>query len=223
MPLVSRLCEPIEGISMRSLAESLGLDGTKYRSSNYPRHRISIQNQPTEPELEGTPLSLKLGEQPFTFCGVQSIVDGQISMEDALKPKDAILASGSEFKTGQFANQVTLQARRCIMAYYDAACKIEEDEESKTRIPRYAESEGNPKWLREISERQLYQQLTVFVKQLDVDAAISKIKAPEKKQALISKYESLKNFLQGGLTAVRDLRNLCEFGTINFSSLFGSD
>lgn len=208
--MVSRLCKPIDELDDRSLAVSLGLDGTKYKARH--TQAISRSADPVSRRFQDCEsLKLVLEGQSFSFCGVRAIVDGRIGAQAAFRPLNCADLS-LQLTPGQIANQATMHARRCISQYYDGHCKS--DEESSTRVPHYAEDLS--KWTRIITDRHLYLQLTFLVKQLDVEAAMSTINAPVSKQEC----EQVKQHLQPALEAVQELRNATDYGTLNFQTLF---
>ena len=158
MPVVSRLCEPISGVDDRSLAECLGLDGNKYKQKR-PVHENVVQNvsqsQPRHQQCfrNCEPLVLSHEGQSFPFCGVDAIVNGSVHAEKALLPPEISFAS-QRLSAGQIANQATVQARRHIAEYFDTQFRLNDDEETTTRVPHFADKNGGGKWKPIITERQ---------------------------------------------------------------------
>ncbi len=138
-PVVLRLCEPIEETDAPKLANCLGLDASRYRSTGAGR---GLQDDAglvsgarfDDPELykDCEPLRLHFqgGGGSRDFPGVKELLKPDASVAAAQKPE--IPAKGAKPLSGaQLANLVSLQAHRHIAKYYD--CLIEpEDVEARS-------------------------------------------------------------------------------------------
>lgn len=96
-PVVSRLCQPIEGTDAARIADCLGLDPSKFHhqvvqfSENDRDDDLLAPGGSSLDDDERfrrcAPLTLKAaGGEPFEFPGVGAILAGEIAGEDALRP-----------------------------------------------------------------------------------------------------------------------------------------
>eukprot|EP00210_Caulerpa_lentillifera_P008148 g7782.t1 len=231
-PVVSRLCSPIEGTDESRLAECLGLDRTKYRQSTSFGEILESQETALIATTHGLInnntgaaaecLILHFNGLSFEFGGVEAVLEGRIQAKDVLGPPELWTDPKSRLTSAQLANQVTIQARKLISEYFDGWCKTEDDERQITRTPVYAEATGgNKRWKRVISERTLYTQLLYWMRQLDIDGVVSKIKNQKAKVDALEKLIDLKDQFAPALSILKKIKEFNRFGCINLGALLG--
>ena len=218
--VVSRLCEPIVDIDAKSLAESLGLDSTRYRARLTTESALPV-SKPSQSRFQGCdPLALTNGGPSFPFCGVGDIILGKTTLLDATTPPGAAEESPVPVNSEQMANAATLQARKCISEYYDAHFKAEDDEDDKaTRIPHYAEETTAERWTRVVSEGQLYRQLSFLVHQVDVESAVERFERRKPKEEALTDWSTLFQHLQPTLEILQEFRDASHYGIVDWEDL----
>lgn len=201
-PVVSRICDPIEGIDGVLIATWLGLDPSHFRSQQ------QYQREEEADSMLGVSLQLTDEErykdcEQFTFacpeCGTDNVYDGVFEGTGArLEPglmRCCHLPCGVrpvDFPVN-ISNKLLLDIRRHVRKYY-AGWLVCEDQACQNRIRRMpiAFSRYGPvcpactrATLRpEYSEKALYNQLCFYKFIFDWDHAVSKVLQPEEKSRL---------------------------------------
>jgi len=152
LPVVSRLCAPIEGAcDAGQLAECLGLDSAKYKSSsNGPsssslfggslaaaaREAAMLGGGPwldDDARFESCPkLLLKApnaanSKRVFAFVGAEAVASGEVEAEKALEIPSTASTQPHRLTAAQLANAAALACRRVLREYYDSPA-VSDDE-----------------------------------------------------------------------------------------------
>lgn len=242
-PVICRLVAPIEGTDAAHIAESLGMDASKFKATGL--HATLNPTEALENALSGlddddrfkdcAPLELKSSSgKTFAFKGVREL----------LKVDDATVASAfgapgddAPLTPAQIANQTRLRSRSTIKKYYQG-WMVSDDEMNPCRTrnvclrdsPDTAPGTAPPD-LRcsgtmhpEISEAKLYTELSYLSRLFDVDGAVKALGQNNEsaKTAALTKIAPIQNALD--LTAAQSavLLNKSGYKWIDLSSLFGT-
>lgn len=154
LPVVSRLCAPIEGAcDAGQLAECLGLDSAKYKSSsngpNASSHYggSSLAAAAREAAMLGggpwldddarfescpklllkAPSSNLTSKRVFAFVGAEAVASGEVEAEKALEIPSTFSSEPHRISAAQLANAAALACRRVFREYYDAPA-VSDDE-----------------------------------------------------------------------------------------------
>lgn len=192
-PVVMRLCEPVDGTDSARIAQCLGLDASGYKQSMNAQKEdeedrlLSFQATEEEKFADCAPIKFtcpETGKILSMKCGVFAETD------PTWKPTLCLECGDNDQKTVQnflqtFQNQVDQQIRDDIYKSYqnwlvcdDSACKY------RTRLaPTVYDRQGPPCPAcdrgilhQEFSSKRLYQQLSFYKLQFDVDYALKKYK-----------------------------------------------
>jgi len=212
--VVNRLCEIVPGISQQSLAESLGLDRLKFREQKVSAKVISKGTKEVNRFRDCQHIKLKLNGQEFDFKGVASVLEGKSDAAGLFVPEG--YSRPSSLKADQIANQAVLQARRYVCDYYDSEYRTEGREDEPSGVVAYLE-DGQEKWKKNYSEADLHLQLTHMIHQIDVDQVLARIKDEEGSAG--RDVEFLRCCLQPALGALKELRGMCAYSTINLKNI----
>ncbi|KAF9482567.1 DNA polymerase alpha catalytic subunit [Pholiota conissans] len=206
-PPIERLCEPIEGTDKARLAECLGLDPLRYRSSIVENERefaaLDSQIPDSEKFRDALPFLVRC-----RHCQVR-LNFFSLDSPDAnllLPTGPTCPACSKPITTGSLQTQLEVQIRDIIAKYYegwtlcdDATCG------NRTRMMgvygrRCVRSGCKGKVSFEYSDTQLYNQLRYFLHLFDTEKAKSATKSSQRKEiveAVIAKNELLLNSLTG--------------------------
>ncbi|CAN9506180.1 unnamed protein product [Ophioblennius macclurei] len=198
-PVVSRICDPIEGIDSVLIATWLGLDPSQFRAQ---------QQYQREEEVDatlGAPAQLTDEEryrdcERFTFtcpqCGTDNIYDNVFegagsSLEPSLMRCCHVPCGGSPIDYAvNISNKLLLDIRRHIKKYYSGwlVCEDQACQNRTRRLPIAFSRHGPicPACTRatlrpEYSEKTLYNQLCFYRFIFDWDHAVAKVLQPEEK------------------------------------------
>ncbi|CAH0775041.1 unnamed protein product [Bemisia tabaci] len=186
-PVVSRLCDPIEGVDSAQIAEHLGLDPSSYRQSTIGRNE-DLANGDYSTLGTLTDEERYKNCDKFTFkcshCSAEIIMDGPSRKTPAGK-EELILSKCSNpdcstppyLYVSSILNKLTLSMRQYIKKYY-AGWLVCEDPACPNRIRKIPSKleRGQPKctlchlnsMYREYSEEQLFLQLSFFMSMFDI-------------------------------------------------------
>ncbi|XP_041824817.1 DNA polymerase alpha catalytic subunit [Melanotaenia boesemani] len=197
-PVVSRICDPIEGIDSVLIATWLGLDPTQFRSQQ------QYQREEEADGMLGAPVQLTDEErykdcERFTFtcpqCGTDNVYDGVFEgAGDKIEPslmRCCHIPCGSQplDYPVNICNKLQLDIRRYIKKYYSGWCVCEDPTcQNRTRRLPIAFSRHGPicpactrATLRpEYSEKALYHQLCFYRFIFDWDYALAKLQPDER-------------------------------------------
>ncbi|CAL4103579.1 unnamed protein product, partial [Meganyctiphanes norvegica] len=234
-PVISRLCDPIEGTDSARIAECLGLDPSGYRVSKYG------QNNEEDDEFAGTQISdeerYRMCER-FQFKCPSQTCDTLITMDSAFRgvgtsvvvSLDTCPNPACKFeiysKTGTILNKLRQDIRRHISAYYSGWLMCEDPGcNNRTRRIPLRFSRGYPicnlcergVLFREYTESQLYKQLCFYDYIFDFHKACLKQKDNERirNDNWRKAYNILHNEVQKHL-------NLNAYSEVNLTRLFGA-
>uniref|UniRef100_A0A669EY04 DNA polymerase n=1 Tax=Oreochromis niloticus TaxID=8128 RepID=A0A669EY04_ORENI len=202
-PVVSRICDPIEGIDGVLVASWLGLDPSQFRAQQ------QFQREEEADGLLGVPVQLTDEErykdcERFTFtcpqCGTDNIYDGVFEgagakVEPSLMRCCHIPCGGSPADyIVNISNKLVLDIRRHIKRYYAGWLMCEDQAcQNRTRRLPIAFSRHGPicpacsrATLRpEYSEKALYNQLCFYRFIFDWEYAVTKVLNPEERKLVI--------------------------------------
>uniref|UniRef100_I3KAC7 DNA polymerase n=1 Tax=Oreochromis niloticus TaxID=8128 RepID=I3KAC7_ORENI len=202
-PVVSRICDPIEGIDGVLVASWLGLDPSQFRAQQ------QFQREEEADGLLGVPVQLTDEErykdcERFTFtcpqCGTDNIYDGVFEgagakVEPSLMRCCHIPCGGSPADyIVNISNKLVLDIRRHIKRYYAGWLMCEDQAcQNRTRRLPIAFSRHGPicpacsrATLRpEYSEKALYNQLCFYRFIFDWEYAVTKVLNPEERSKII--------------------------------------
>ncbi|XP_074070326.1 DNA polymerase alpha catalytic subunit isoform X2 [Macrotis lagotis] len=222
-PVVTRICEPIDGIDATLIATWLGLDPTQFRVQHY--HKDEENDA-----LLGGPAQLSDEEkyrdcERFKFscpkCGTENIYDGvfdgsgtQIELSLFRCCNIDCNASPISF-TNQLNNKLILDIRRCLKKYYNGWLICEEPAcQTRTRRLPLQFSRNGPlcqtcmkaTLRREYSDKSLYTQLCFYQHMFDMDHAVEKLITDHEKAILKKKEFTCKENIE----AYRKLKSTAE-------------
>eukprot|EP00879_Flechtneria_rotunda_P017242 GHRR01018063.1.p1 GENE.GHRR01018063.1~~GHRR01018063.1.p1 ORF type:complete len:332 (+),score=158.96 GHRR01018063.1:91-996(+) len=134
LPVVMRLCAPIEGTNASHLAQCLGLDPSRFGGSGGSSSNSSLAAALRDEAMQVTgsifdddshyarcdPLLLTSpNNTTWEFQGVRAAIKSASPRSVLLTPPDAVGDPAAEVKPAQLANQALLAARKAIIKYYD--------------------------------------------------------------------------------------------------------
>ncbi|KAM5221113.1 DNA polymerase alpha catalytic subunit [Ctenodactylus gundi] len=200
-PVVSRICEPIDGIDAVLIATWLGLDPSQFRVHRY-------HNDEENDALLGGPAQLTDEEKyrdcekfkcPCPACGTENIYDNVIDGSGADMEPSLYRCSNINCKASpltfivQLSNKLIMDIRRCIKKYYDGWLMCEEPTcGNRTRhLPLQFSRSGPlcPACVKailkpEYSDKSLYTQLCFYRYIFDVDCALEKLITDHEKEKM---------------------------------------
>ncbi|MBZ3875262.1 DNA polymerase alpha catalytic subunit, partial [Sciurus carolinensis] len=238
-PVVSRICETIDGIDAVLLATWLGLDPTQFRVHHYHKDEendalLGVPAQLTDEEKYRNCEKFKC---PCPTCGTENIYDNVFDgsgtdVEPSLYRCSNIDCKASPLTfTVQLSNKLIMDIRRCIKKYYDGWLICEEATcRNRTRhLPLQFSRNGPlcPACTKavlkpEYSDKSLYTQLCFYRYIFDVDYALEKLVTDHEKEKLKKQF-----FTPKVLQDYRKLKNTAEqflswsgYSEVNLSKLF---
>ncbi|XP_035693536.1 DNA polymerase alpha catalytic subunit-like [Branchiostoma floridae] len=216
-PVVSRLCDPIDGTDAGIIAECLGLDPSGYRKAQ------QYHDDESEALLGGNAAmtdeeKFKDAERfkfncPKPECGKENIWDGVFVANSPVPEFTLSQCANSQCDLAptqyltMLKNKLTLATRRHVKMYYEGWMKCDDPScASRTRrVPMNPQRNGavcptcNKGILQqEYTDSQLYTQLLFYQHIFDLDKAIDKLPEKERvrprgmKKEYLSEYHSLK-------------------------------
>uniref|UniRef100_A0A8D2DS93 DNA polymerase n=1 Tax=Sciurus vulgaris TaxID=55149 RepID=A0A8D2DS93_SCIVU len=238
-PVVSRICETIDGIDAVLIATWLGLDPTQFRVHHYHKDEendalLGVPAQLTDEEKYRNCEKFKC---PCPTCGTENIYDNVFDgsgtdVEPSLYRCSNIDCKASPLTfTVQLSNKLIMDIRRCIKKYYDGWLICEEATcRNRTRhLPLQFSRNGPlcPACTKavlkpEYSDKSLYTQLCFYRYIFDVDYALEKLVTDHEKEKLKKQF-----FTPKVLQDYRKLKNTAEqflswsgYSEVNLSKLF---
>ncbi|XP_071798357.1 DNA polymerase alpha catalytic subunit-like [Asterias amurensis] len=212
-PVVSRLCDPIEGTDSARIAECLGLDPAGYR------HAVRQHNDEADAMLGGDAAmaddeKYKDADRfkficPSPGCGKENIIDSVFTGGDKLVRCALDECANPECKTvlsnhwRLMSNRLNLLIRGYIQRYYAGwmVCEDTSCAHKTRRTPLNPQRQGFicPVCQRavlkpEYTDKSLYYQLSFFQSIFDVDRAIKKLSEGEKSFASAAVRDHLENY-----------------------------
>ncbi|GAA5873099.1 hypothetical protein JCM8547_006792 [Rhodosporidiobolus lusitaniae] len=183
LPPIERLCEHIEGTEKARLAECLGLDVTRYKSTlDTPEREFkTLQSQVSEAQRFADCERMKVR---CRTCGMEALFDGITENKAALLSKTGWFCSNIECQASlsipSLAVQLDLQIRAFIGKFYEAWLVCDEQTcGNRTRMMSVygkkcliAGCRGAMHF--EYSDAKLYDQILFFDTLLDADKALEK-------------------------------------------------
>ncbi|XP_022101936.1 DNA polymerase alpha catalytic subunit-like [Acanthaster planci] len=219
-PVVSRLCDPIEGTDAARIAECLGLDPAGYR------HAVRQHDDETDAMLGGEAAmadeeKYKNADRfkfvcPNTKCGRENIIDSVFTGSDKLISCSLAQCTNPECKTvlsnhwSLMCNRLNQLIRGYIQKYYAGwmVCEDTSCAHKTRRTPLNPQRQGFmcPVCQRavlkpEYTDKDLYYQLSFFQSIFDVDRAMKRLSESEKSFANMAvrdhldSYSRLRNFM----------------------------
>ncbi|XP_067434009.1 DNA polymerase alpha catalytic subunit [Thunnus thynnus] len=209
-PVVSRICDPIEGIDSVLIATWLGLDPSQFRTQQ------QYQREEEADGMLGAPVQLTDEErykdcERFTFtcpqCGTDNIYDNVfegagLKLEPSLMRCCHIPCSSRPIDyTVNISNKLLLDIRRHIKKYYSGwlVCEDQACQNRTRRLPIAFSRHGPicPACTRatlrpEYSEKALYNQLCFYRFIFDWDYAVAKV-LPSDERTLVSRMRNEKD------------------------------
>ena len=133
-PVVSRLCEPLDGTDSARIADCLGLDTAKYHAKSsrsaglYQDPALAsgslFEDEESYRDCEQMKLKFDTGALK-EFAGVKALLKAGADVVGELKPPGA--PNARALTPAQIANQVALQAHEHVTRYYDCQIRATED------------------------------------------------------------------------------------------------
>ncbi|PFH53233.1 hypothetical protein AMATHDRAFT_54925 [Amanita thiersii Skay4041] len=205
LPPIERLCEPIEGTDRSRLAECLGLDPLRYRTSTSGNHNDLVfttfdsQISDVERFRDVVPFLIRCrgchGELSFTPIHDSSTI---VTSQGAACP-----SCHKQISTGSLLIQLQVQIRACIAKYYEGWTICDDPTcGNRTRMMsvygrRCLQPDCKGSVAFEYTDLQLYNQLRYFAHLFDGDKAKTSAKGSSSKnvvEALVD--QNQKNLLQ---------------------------
>ncbi|XP_015343581.1 DNA polymerase alpha catalytic subunit isoform X1 [Marmota marmota marmota] len=238
-PVVSRICETIDGIDAVLIATWLGLDPTQFRVHHYHKDEENdvLLGGPAQLTDEEKYRDCEKFKCPCPTCGMENIYDNVFDgsgtdMEPSLYRCSNIDCKASPLTfTVQMSNKLIMDIRRCIKKYYDSWLICEEAAcRNRTRhLPLQFSRNGPlcPACMKailkpEYSDKSLYTQLCFYRYIFDVDYALEKLITDHEKEKLKKQF-----FTPKVLQDYRKLKNTAEqflswsgYSEVNLSKLF---
>ena len=251
-PVISRLCAPIDGTDPGRLAESLGLDSSRYRTVGGEvgaredallAHASSLEDDDRYKHCEPLMLTATADKSAtWQFAGIRELVKAQngVAIESALLPPSEPQGEGTAvakvpLTPAQVANQVTLAARKAVAAYYQGRLKSDDDVlpcDTRNICLREVEN-GKPgtappdprcagAMKEEISEAALYTQLSYLERLFDTESFLQGLESKEAQLLVAKKLAPLREALDAGAEAANTLRNASKYRWVDLGTMFGS-
>ncbi|KAF8813033.1 DNA polymerase alpha catalytic subunit [Phlegmacium glaucopus] len=182
LPPIERLCEPIEGTDRSRLAECLGLDPTRFRTSIGGNERtfsgLDAQISDAERFRDATPFHVRCrhcqGQLPFVINEPETSI--------LLITGPTCPACSKTISAGSLQTQLEVQIREHIAKYYEGWTVCDDPTcDYSTRMMgvygrRCLRSGCKGRVAFKYSDTQLYNQLLYFISLFDGDKALSTIK-----------------------------------------------
>lgn len=244
-PVVSRLVAPIEGTDAARIAESLGLDPTRYRGaaaaaagSREDALAAAAAGLDDDDRFKScAPLVLTSPSgKPFEFRGVRDLLKRDAAaVESALLPPEEVGdTSARPLSPAQLANQVQLKLRDAVGKYYEGRMRSDDDMlPCPTRNICLREGpDGRPGTAppdlrcsgtmhQEVTEAALYTQLQYVYRLFDVEGAMHALgDSVDAKSAAEVKLAPIRAALDAGAVAAKRLRDRSAYRWIDLGSVF---
>lgn len=247
-PVVSRLVAPIQGTDAAQIAESLGMDPSKFRGAGGAGYgnggeialaAAAVGLDEDDRFTSCTPLYLtnKAGEK-FAFKGVRALLQEGGDAANALSS-----LSSEPLTPAQVANQVVLRMRETISKYYEGRLRSDDetmpcrtrnvclrvdsghDESGQDRVglgTSPPDPRCNGTMHQEITEAQLYTQLSYYHRLFDVEGALHALgDNKDAKVAAETVLSPIRRQLEAGAQAAKRFRDRSSYRWINLGSIFG--
>ncbi|GAA5950464.1 hypothetical protein JCM10213_003586 [Rhodosporidiobolus nylandii] len=210
LPPIERLCEHIEGTEKARLAECLGLDVTRYKSSlDVPdREFKTLQSQISEEQRFA---DCERFHVRCRTCGTEALFDGISENKAGLLSKNGIFCSNIEcsspLSVPSLAVQLDLQIRSFIAKFYEAWLVCDEQTcGNRTRMmsvygKRCLNGGCRGAMHFEYSDSKLYDQLLYFDTLFDTEKALTKAAGTLKQDEVVGR-------VQNNRTALDQLRKV---------------
>lgn len=165
-------------------------------------------------------LESKNGDK-FSFCGVDSILKGSVSCDDALSPPHCVGDESQRLSGAQLSNQATMAARRLVCQYYDGWIRTDDEDHSLDSRDICMKLQVENPGRRLVSEKQLYMQLKHLHRSLDLRGA-SKRLALDGKAVVKLLGENVGSVFEQASLDIVHLRDGCQFRWVSMGDLFGN-
>lgn len=240
-PVICRLVAPIEGTDAAHIAESLGMDPSKFKAAGIPmpinpaealeNALAGLDDDDRFKDCEQLELFGNSGKS-FKFKGVRELLKSDTAaVGSALLPPD----DSMPLTPVQIANQVRLKTRQHILKYYQGyAVSDDEINPCRTRnICLREPTEGPlgtaPPDLKcsgtmhpEITDAALYTQLSYYHRLFDIDGAVKALGDNKEAQlAAQTKLAPIRDAMDAAAHAAESMKDQSGFRWINLGSLFG--
>lgn len=238
-PVICRLVAPIEGTNAAHIAESLGMDPSKFKAvsgniSVDPATALEnalsgLDNDDRFKDCEPLTLRGRSGEF-FEFRGVRELLKSEDdTIQSALTPP----RESAPLTPVQVANQLRMKARESIKKYYEGWL-ISDDEmvpcQTRNiclREPHDGPLGSSPPDLKcsgamhaKISEAALYTQLSYFHRLFDVESALKSLGNKDAQMAATAKLAPIRNALDLVASEAASIRDKSGYRWVNLSSVF---
>lgn len=238
-PVICRLVAPIEGTDAFHIAESLGMDATKFKgagSSINPDEALDIALSGLDDDdrfKDCQPLELETPSgKHIKFDGVRNLLKAD-NVATALADPD----ENVPLTPAQISNQARLRARASIKKYYEGwlasddemlpcrtrnVCLRDLPDSMPGTAPPDLKCSGNMH--PEVSEAKLYTELSYLYRLFDVEGAVQALgqNNKEAKSAALAKLAPLKSTLDFAAAQTAKIQNKSGYRWVNLSSVFGS-
>ena len=243
-PVVSRLVAPIEGTDIGHIAESLGLDPSRYRGTNLSSSMhtkedallIAASGLDDDDRFKKCkPLILHDKDgQEVTFHGVRDLLKGSSTAAESTLLSLAGDGNSPRIAPAKIANQVQLRMRDAVSRYYEGKMRSDDDMmPCPTRnICLRESSDGRPGGAppdprcsgtmhAEVSEADLYTELSYCHRLFDIEGAIHALNGSEDAKLMaIERLAPLRPLLHAGSAAAAEIRDKSAFRWIDLGSTF---
>lgn len=238
-PVICRLVAPIEGTDAFHIAESLGMDVTKFKvagASINPDEALDIALSGLDDDdrfKDCQPLELATpSDKKVSFDGVRNLLKQDTVASALLDPED-----NTPLTPAQISNQARLRARASIKKYYEGwltsddemlpcrtrnVCLRDLPDSMPGTAPPDLKCSGNMH--PEVSEAKLYTELSYLYRLFDVEGAVQALgqNNKEAKAAALAKLAPLKTTLDFAAAQTAKIQNKSGYRWVNLSSVFGS-
>ncbi|KAF8202326.1 hypothetical protein BJ912DRAFT_944501 [Pholiota molesta] len=226
-PPIERLCEPIEGTDKSRLAECLGLDPVRYRSSIEADERVfsGLDSQTSDAERFRDAVAFLVR---CRHCQVRLSFYSLDSPEAnlLLSTGPTCPACSKTISPGSLQTQLETQIREFIAKYYEGWTLCDDPTcGNRTRMMgvygrRCLRSGCKGKVSFVYSDTQLYNQLRYFIHLFDAQKAIEATKAIERKEAVIAIAGKNETLLKNLTECVEKHLNNCGRRWIDLQAIF---
>ncbi|GAA5879617.1 hypothetical protein JCM3774_004286 [Rhodotorula dairenensis] len=194
LPPVERLCEHIEGTEKARLAECLGLDAMRFKSTSLDvpeREFKTLQSQISDAQrfADAEPFRIRC-----RTCGTESAFDGVSDNQAGVLSEHGFFCSNNEcmapLALASVAVQLDIQLRRFIGKFYEAWLVCDESTcGNRTRMMSVYGKKCLVAGCRgtmhaEYSDSKLYDQLLYFDTLFDIERAVAKVAGSAKQDAV---------------------------------------
>jgi DNA polymerase alpha subunit A len=247
-PVVSRLVAPIDGTDAARIAESLGLDPSRYRGvgggavgSREDALAAAAAGLDDDDRFKSCdPLLLTSPSgKAFEFRGVRDLLKrgDAAAVEAALLPHEDAAAAARPLTPAQLSNQVQLRLREAVGRYYEGRLRSDDDVmpcPTRNVCLREAGDGGRPGGAppdlrcsgtmhQEDTEAALYAQLQYVHRLFDVEGALHALgDSKDARAAAEAKLAPIRAELDAGAAAARKIRDRSAYRWIDLSSVFGA-